>query len=149
MKSKLFPILLIATACLARAEVIPSSMDQHNQSYDLRKLKRAEFSYVGKVIAVGFNYRDTSLRETKPGFYEGRIALYLSGQGGDTFTRFDVVFAKEGLAWFERLPTDYRTGRATIIYAEVMKNEHGKVYLRLVGWKAKVGMSGGGTEISW
>lgn len=149
MKIKPFPLIFLAISCLARAEVIPPAMDQHNESCDLLKLKRAEFSLVGKVIAVRFNYRNTFLRETAPGLFEGRLALCLSGQGSDTFTHFNVVFSKEGLAWFERLPTDSRSPRPTIVFAEVMKNSQGRVYLRLVGWKVKVGMSGGGTEISW
>ena len=117
--------------------------------YTLQQLEVDQFSLIGKIIGVRFNYLGSYTRRSTDGSYEGEI--HRSDRSSTTrttqFAEIDVVVPENAIGWFQNLPTSYSRARDTFVYAEVIENR-GRAALRLIGSQIRRDMSGNGA-VTW
>src|SRR5437867_1113135 len=93
-----------------------------------------QFYLVGRVIAVKLNYRADDPRRLNEDWFEGHIWCYdTSSQLSSSSQTVRVLVPRQGLAWYQALPTKSSNILEFGVFARVEEDGSGGTLLRLMG----------------
>ena len=97
----------------------------------LQRFESDQFSMVGKVIGVQFNFRDTYTHRIDANWFSGDIRRYdpLTTTHRQ-FERAKVLVPANALSWFQAIPSDFSGARETVVYVQVEEDRQGGTVLR-------------------
>ena len=115
----------------------------------LQQFEADQFTMIGRIIGIQFNFRETYTRRIDADWFSGEIRRYdplTTTQ--DHFESANVLIPANALSWFQALPSGLSGARETVVYVQVEENRHGGTILRLLGTQIRRDMAGNG-QISW
>lgn len=132
-----------------QAETITAEAHNKMRSVNVSGFNEDQFLLVGQIVALRFNHRHAEMREVKPGFIECRFGGQIIGAiNAVDNAHVKVWVPAEGLKWLQTVTTRTDSMESYSVYGEAMKDNHGHIYLRLIGRNIHMQMTGGG-EITW
>jgi hypothetical protein len=103
-------------------------------SYTLQQFEMSQFYLVGETIIADFSYRVANPQRIDREWFEGYIWRYdPNALLRESYEGVRVLFPKEGLAWYQSLPTKSTDVVTLSVFAQVEDNGSSGTFLRLLG----------------
>jgi hypothetical protein len=117
--------------------------------YTLHDIEMGQFYLIDQIIIADFNYRVANPRRIDREWFEGHIWREATGEVlRESFEGVRVLFPKEGLAWYQALPTKSANVLTFSVFAHVEDDQSGGTLLRLLGTEVRPDKDGV-REIVW
>jgi hypothetical protein len=144
-------LMTIAALVLASGALAGQHFDavawRNVQTYEVPTLLKEEASFIGRIVAVRFNYRSEKLRHLQPNWYEASL-WQRDPKAKNGFSALRVMVAKEDLEAFQTITSDFRSGAQITAYGRVERDpEANFIYLRLLGRKVVMDAAGNPTVV--
>ena len=115
----------------------------------LQQFEADQFTMIGKIIGVQFNFRETYTRRIDADWFSGEIRRFDPlTTTHDRFESANVLIPANALYWFQALPSGLSGARETVVYVQVEEDRHGGTILRLLGTQIRRDITGNG-QITW
>lgn len=120
MKHSLAALLFLASAALADVDIdrkIAASL----KTYDCGEIEAKGHELIGKIIRIRFYRRDAEVSQ-EDGANRGLVHSFsTSNRPNAIYGYVRVVVPNDGMPWFTKLPTDFRTRGPSVVIARLDK----------------------------